>query len=90
MSSGSLPPTLKFHNNGGTYPPHGNITLNDHGPYVVVTTWIFMCLSVLALCARLGTRRNLGKDNIIITTAAVIPNSCDSRDLGAAALIFGL
>ena len=71
MSSFNVPSTLEFHSNGGTYPPHGLITPGDHGPYVVVTTWIMMCLTVLALLARLGTRRNLSKDNIIITTAAV-------------------
>ena len=71
MSSGSLPSTLVFHSNGGTYPPHGNITDNDHGPYVVVSIWIFECLAVLALLARLGTRRHLGKDNVLITLATV-------------------
>lgn len=71
MSSGNIPSTLEFHSNGGTYPPHGLITPNDHGPFVVVTTWVTMCLMFLTLAARLGTRRNLSQDNIIITLAAV-------------------
>lgn len=71
MSSSSIPSTLNFHSNGGTYPPHGFITRDDHGPYVVVTTWIMMCLMVLALLARLGTRRHISEDNVLITVAAV-------------------
>ena len=67
----SIPSTLRFHSNGGTYPPHGNITPYDHGAYVVVTAWIFMCFTVLSLLARLGTRRALSKDNVVITVAAV-------------------
>lgn len=69
--SSSRPKELHFHSNGGTYPPHGLITANDHGPYVVVTTWIMMCLMSLALIARLATRWNLAIDNLIITVAGV-------------------
>ena len=71
MSSSKIPSTLNFHSNGGTYPPHGLITPDNHGPRVVVTTWIMMCLMSLTLIARLVTRRDLGKGNIIITAAAV-------------------
>lgn len=42
MSSHSLPATLHFDSKGGTYPPYGIITANDHGPYVIATTWIMM------------------------------------------------
>ncbi|KAI4154929.1 MAG: hypothetical protein L6R39_001326 [Caloplaca ligustica] len=72
MSSHSIPSTLNFHSNGGTYPPHGIITPSDHGPIVVVTTWVMMCLTSLTLMARLGTRRSLSKDNLIITLAALL------------------
>ena len=34
-------------------------------------SWCHMCLMVLTLLARLGTRRNLGQDIIVITIAAV-------------------
>lgn len=71
MSSHSIPSTLDFHSNGGTYPPHGIITANNHGPIVVVVTWVMMCLMALTLIARLGTRRNVSKDNLLITIAAV-------------------
>ena len=71
MSSSKVPSTLNFHSNGGTYPPHGVISPNDHGPIVVVTTWVMMCLMSLTLIARLVTRHDLGTSNITITTAAV-------------------
>ena len=71
MSSDSLPDQLIFHGNGGTYPPHGVITPDDHGPYVVVTTWIFTCLAVLSVIARFGTRRSPDVDNIIVFVAIV-------------------
>ena len=71
MSSSEIPSALNFHSNGGTYPPHGLITPDNHGPRVVVTTWIMMCLMSLTLIARLATRRDSGKGNMIITTAAV-------------------
>lgn len=71
MSSQSIPSALNFHSNGGTFPPHGLITANDHGPYVVVTTWIMMCIMMLAVLTRLATRRTWAKDNITIAAAAV-------------------
>lgn len=71
MSSSNIPSKLDFHSNGGTYPPHGRLTPDNQGPRVVVTTWIMMCLMSLTLIARLGTRRDLLKENIIIMTAAV-------------------
>ncbi len=79
MSSAKIPSALDFHSNGGTYPPHGLITPDNHGPRVVVTTWIMMCLMCLTLIARLGTRRDLGKGNVIITTAAV---GCSDMERG--------
>lgn len=73
MASTDLPPKLSFSGNGGYYPPHGTITPNDHGAYVVVTSWIMMCLTGLSVLSRLSMRRNLGKDNIAIIIASVRP-----------------
>ncbi|KAA6415435.1 MAG: hypothetical protein FRX48_00150 [Lasallia pustulata] len=72
MASADLPPELSFSGNGGSYPPHGTISPNNHGAYVVVTTWIMMCLTVLSVLTRLSMRRNLGKDNIAIFIASVL------------------
>ncbi|KAL8900819.1 MAG: hypothetical protein Q9207_005510 [Kuettlingeria erythrocarpa] len=70
MSDSTLPATLAFQGNGGTYPPHGIITAIDHGPAVVVATWILMCLMALGVIARFGTRFATGdKENITICTA---------------------
>ena len=71
MSQSSLPEHLTFHGNGGSYPPHGVVTADEHGPYVVVTSWIMMCLMVLSVLARLATRRSLVQDNIAVFAAAV-------------------
>lgn len=72
MSESGLPITLTFHGNGGSYPPHGIITAIDHGPIVVVATWILMCLMALGVIARFGTRYTAGdKENITICTACV-------------------
>ena len=71
MSHDGLPKQLSFHGNGGSYPPLGVITASDHGPAVVVTTWIMMCLMGLSVLARLGTRRNFGTDNVAVSAAAV-------------------
>ncbi|KAI9843987.1 MAG: hypothetical protein M1838_002393 [Thelocarpon superellum] len=38
------------------YPPHGQVTPTDHGAYVVITTWITMCLMSLAVLTRMLTR----------------------------------
>ena len=59
------PSTLILQGNGGTYPPHGVVTLNDRGPYVVITTWTIMCLMVLARLARLRTQRDTDQQWII-------------------------
>ena len=75
MSSNTLPSTLSFSSNGGSFPPHGAITADDHGPYAVVTTWILMCTSVLSVAARIGIRtKTLGLftlDNAIILFGTV-------------------
>lgn len=72
MSETVLPDDLVFHGNGGFYPPFGVITSKDHGPAVVVSTWIMMCLMGLAVIARFGTRHNLGnKDSVAIGIACV-------------------
>ena len=72
MSNSKLPEDLSFNENGGTYPPHGIITASDHGPAVVVATWIMMCLMGVAVIARFGSRHNLGeKDSVIICVATV-------------------
>lgn len=71
MAEASLPNTLVFHGNGGSYPPHGIITASDHGPAVVVATWIMMCLMGLAVTARFGTRSNIDGSSIAICIASV-------------------
>ena len=72
MSGSSLPDSLHFHGNGGSFPPYGRITASDHGPAVVVATWIMMCLMGLAIIARLGTRRNFSeRDSVAICVACV-------------------
>lgn len=60
-----------FHGNGGSYPPHGTITASDHGPAVVVATWIMICLMGLSVIARFGSRYNFDKSNVIICIACV-------------------
>ena len=71
MSDSGLPDVLKFHGNGGSFPPYGTITASDHGPAVVVATWIMMCLMVLAVISRFGTRRTFEKDGAAICVACV-------------------
>lgn len=71
MSESHLPDNLIFHGNGGSYPPHGRITAENHGPAVVVASWIMVCLMGLAIIARFGTRPNLGRDSITIFSACV-------------------
>ena len=71
MSASNLPDTLVFHGNGGSFPPYGKITARDHGPAVVVATWIMMCLMGLAVIARFGTRPTLEKDSIAICVSCV-------------------
>lgn len=72
MSDSSLPDHLVFHGNGGTYPPHGLITASDHGPAVVVATWIMVCLMGLAVIARTGTRPELDRDSAAIYIAGIL------------------
>ena len=71
MSVSGLPDVLEFHGNGGSFPPYGTITASDHGPAVVVATWIMMCLMVLAVISRFGTRHNFEKDGAAICVACV-------------------
>lgn len=71
MSESSLPDRLVFRGNGGSFPPHGLITARDHGPVVVVATWIMMCLMSLAVIARFGTRHTLDTDSVAIGMASV-------------------
>lgn len=84
MSESSLPDVLEFHGNGGSFPPHGTITASDHGPAVVVATWIMMCLMVLAVIARFGTRFNFEKDGVAICVACVL-SMCQSVTVHLAA-----
>ena len=71
MSESSLPDVLEFHGNGGSFPPHGTITASDHGPAVVVATWILISLMVLAVISRFGTRHTFDKDGAAICAACV-------------------
>ncbi|KAL9610534.1 MAG: hypothetical protein Q9167_004772 [Letrouitia subvulpina] len=73
MSETVLPDDLDFHGNGGFYPPYGVITSSDHGPAVVVATWIMMCLMGLTVIARFGTRHSVGnKDSVAIGIACIL------------------
>lgn len=75
MSSDSLPEHLSFSGNGGSFPPHGRITTNDHGPYVVIVSWVLICVMVLSVVTRLGTRVKTildpGKDTLVILIGTV-------------------
>ncbi len=71
MSESNLPDFLEFHGNGGSFPPHGTITASDHGPAVVVATWIMISLMRLAVIARFGTRHTFEKDSVAICVACV-------------------
>ena len=54
---------------------HGRITENNHGPYVVVATYIMMCMMLLLVLTRLITKyitiRSLRLDDFSIVAAAV-------------------
>ena len=71
MAESDLPEQLIFRGNGGYYPPHGVITSSDHGPAVVVTTWILICLMGISVMARFGTRRVLDREGGAICAAFV-------------------
>ena len=71
MSLSGLPDVLEFHGNGGSFPAYGKITASDHGPAVVVATWIMMCLMALAVISRFGTRHTFEKDGVVICLASV-------------------
>lgn len=73
MSESALPDgNLVFHGNGGTFPPHGVITAIDHGPGVVVASWIFMCLQALTVLARVGSRQNIQDSHTLAICAASV------------------
>ena len=74
MSGSNLPDDLVFEGNGGSYPPYGSITATDHGPAVVVATWILVCLLGLAVIARFGTRPKFGRDSLTLSIACVSPD----------------
>ena len=66
-----MPDSLHFHGNGGSFPPLGTITASDHGPAVVVATWIMICLMGLSVIARFGTRHTFENDSVVICLACV-------------------
>ena len=72
MSESALPDELVFHGNGGTFPPHGVITAFNHGPSVVVASWILMCLMALTVLARIGTRQNVQDSHSLAICAASV------------------
>lgn len=74
MSESALPDKLVFHGNGGTFPPHGVITAIDHRASVVVASWILMCLMVLTVIGRLGTRQNVKDNDSLAICAASVRN----------------
>lgn len=67
--------SVEFPINGGTYPPYGVVTDDNHGSYVVIATWIFACISVLFVAVRVvlrtWTSRRFGSDNGLIVAALV-------------------
>ena len=71
MSGLNLPDHLVFHGNGGKDPPYGTITSKNHGPAIVVTVWILVCIMGLAVAARFGTRRNMDSSGVSICIASV-------------------
>ncbi|KAI1335307.1 hypothetical protein F5Y15DRAFT_419973 [Xylariaceae sp. FL0016] len=66
-------PSAEFPINGGSYPPYGVITDDDHGSFVVIAAWIFASISVLFAAVRIllrsWTSQNFGWDNILILVA---------------------
>jgi hypothetical protein len=56
-------------------PPHGAITDDDHGGYVVIAGWTMMCFFSLAVIIRILTRfmpvRVYGTDDIVIGLSTV-------------------
>jgi hypothetical protein len=56
-------------------PPHGAITDDDHGGYVVIVAWIMMCFFSLSVITRILTRfvpvRLHGVDDIVIAVSTV-------------------
>lgn len=72
------PNPVEFKINGGTESPFGIVTENDHGSYVIITAWVFTCISVLFVGARTilrpqnGIARHLEKGTILICVALVV------------------
>ncbi|KAI5865916.1 hypothetical protein GGS23DRAFT_359852 [Durotheca rogersii] len=66
----------KFPIKGGTYPPYGVITDDNHGSYVVIATWVFACISVLFVAVRVALRTwtssYFGWDNGLIVAALAV------------------
>jgi hypothetical protein len=56
-------------------PPHGVITADDHGGYVVILAWTTMCFFSLSVITRIGTRlipvRVHGTDDVVIALSSV-------------------
>lgn len=56
-------------------PPHGAITADDHGGYVVILAWTAMCFFSLSVITRVGTRiipvRLHGMDDVVIALSSV-------------------
>lgn len=54
-------------------PPHGAVTDDNHGAYVVISGWILMCLFVVCVSTRLATRFTYvmagGIDDILVGVA---------------------
>jgi hypothetical protein len=56
-------------------PPHGAITDDDHGAYVVIAGWIMMCFFCMSVITRILTRfipvRVYGTDDVVIGISTV-------------------
>ncbi|KAI0019843.1 hypothetical protein F4780DRAFT_409168 [Xylariomycetidae sp. FL0641] len=65
--------SAEFPLNGGSYPPYGVITDDDHGSFVIIAAWISACISVLFVAVRVLLRswksHKLGLDNTVILLA---------------------
>jgi hypothetical protein len=59
----------------GLSPPHGVITQQDHGGFIVILAWISMCFFTLSVITRIVTRflpvRVYGTDDVVIVLSAV-------------------
>ena len=80
MAYAQIPTDVQFTVNRGEFPPHSLIISTDIGPCAVVTTWIFACISILAVIIRIAIRRTAlawtWSDNVFIFLALASQLHC--------------